>query len=148
MKKLFIILIIFVFTSIIKAQDFNNIDIKKLNIALSEQTINGFTFDSVSIYYGIIGSYKDADGNELVISFDSLSKFEEVKNEDPDFVTLYKNEKSNLIFFQNEYITALYIELPKFNVTMSLTSGFMEKSQLETVYNQINPEDLLNKAVK
>ena len=147
MKKIIVLCFVMTFFSGLKAQTFIGIDLVKLNKALSEQKITGFTFDSVSAYNGIIGSYKSTGGDEMVIAFDSLKLFKEIPKEMKGKIITFKKNKTNLIFFENDYIMALYIELTDFKITMSLTSSFTSREILEKVYSEINPEELLKKAL-
>ena len=148
MKKYIILFAAIISFTLLKSQTFLNIDIAKLNTALSNQKVTGYTFDNVSEFGGIIGSYKDANGTELAIAFDSLSKFKEPLKDKKNIVIQYKKDKTNLIFYENEYIVVLYIELPQFNVTMSLTAySTTTKEALEKLYAEINPEVLLKSAL-
>jgi len=147
MKKYFLLLFLTITILTAKAQTYFNLDLVKLNKALAEQKISNFSFDSVTVYNGIIGSYKDASGNELIISFDSLSNFQKILKEDKKNITVYKKDTTNFVFFENDVITALYIELTSYKVTMALTSYLMSKESLEKIYMAINPEEILKTAL-
>jgi hypothetical protein len=123
-----------------------NFNMLKLNYVLARQKVTGLKFDSVSVYYGILGTYKDSAGGELVINFDSLSKFQEVLNANEHITILFNNGKTRLIYFENDYISVLYVELPAFNVTLALTTYTTSKEFLEKIYKEINPEEILKPA--
>lgn len=146
MKKiyLFLILTISIFPS--NAQTYLNLDLARLNKELAEKKISNFSFDSVSVYNGIIGSFKNTNGEELIITFDSLSDFQSILKEDKKNLTIYRKDSTNFVFFENDVITALYVELPKYKVTMTLTSYLMSKESLEKFYTEINAEEILKSA--
>lgn len=147
MKKLFLLSFLMFSVYFLGAQNYLGLDIGKLNTALKSKKVTGFTFDSVSDYNGIIGSYKDANGIELVIAFDSIKLFQNVLKEKKSQIKAFKNGKTELIYYENDYISALYIELTAFKVTMSLTSMSLPKESLEKIYTEINPEELLKSAL-
>jgi hypothetical protein len=147
MKKIILLFAAVICFNLIEAQTFAGIDIVKLNKALSANKVNGYKFDSVTEYNGIIGSYKDINGDELVICFDSLKRFQQVAADKKGRITKFRNGKTDLLYFENDYVMTLYIELPAFNVTMSRTSGFLTRAALEKIYQEINPEDLLKSAL-
>jgi hypothetical protein len=148
MKK-YVFLIVFTFFCLfIQAQSYFNLDIKKLNKAFSGQEIAGFKLaDTLSIYGGIIGSYKDANGNEMVISFDSLSRFKKMPSAEKSKTTPFTKGKTKMIFFESDYITALYAELPEYNLVLSLTSYVMSRESLEKIYDEMKPEEKMKSAL-
>ena len=133
----------------VNAQKYGKLDVAKLNKLLIEKKVTVYTFDSISEYNGLIGTYKNANGDELIISFDPPSRFQEVLKEKKEGtkITKFKKAKTNLIYFENEFISVIYIDLPDFEVTMSLTSGSVGKEALEKLYGEINPEELFKAAL-
>lgn len=149
MKKYVVLLALVISFSILKSQTCLNLNLKILNKAVSEKKMSGFTnVDSLTTWYGtIMGSYKDKSGSDLVFVFDSLNKYQKVLNLKEDITTPYEKYNKRLIYHENDYIKVLYVELPAYNVTLSLTSSFTTKEILENFYTEFNPEELLKKAV-
>jgi hypothetical protein len=149
MRKIILSLSLILCFIVVNAQKFGNLDVAKLNKALKEKKVNGYTFDSITEYYGLLGTYKDANGDDLIISIDLPSRFQEISKEKKEGtkITKFKKDKTNLMFLENEFIKVLYIDLPDYKVTMSLTSAFTGRAELEKLYKEINPEDLFKEAM-
>jgi hypothetical protein len=149
MKKFILFFAVMFCFSFLKAQTYGKLDVSKLNKALKERKVSGYTFDSITEYYGLLGTYKDTNGDELIISFDPPSRFQEISKEKKKGtkITKFKKGKTNLIYFENEFINVIYIDLPDLQVTMSLTSAFKGREVLEKLYTELNPEELFKEVI-
>ena len=146
MKKYLVILLICAGVINVKAQVVLGIDAGILKEILSYKTVSGFTFEAIHADNTITGTFVDLVGSELVLSFDSLKRFEEVIMAKQGFLTIWKQDGTRMMYFQNEYATALYAELKKYHVTMALVGYSYKKNTLEKVYYQLDPDKMLKQA--
>jgi|GEM_PF-2025111 len=127
------------------AQTINNIDVKKLIEIMSVKYIDGYAYDTILTSSDILVSYK-AEYDELIVSIKRLDEMLDQFKEEESKTKIYKKNKRQYRYFENDYISVLYYVMKKYNLVFYITTYASTSENHLKLMELFNPDSIIAKS--